>query len=94
MKHLLIRVHFRDLQVLCERLDLQLMSWDVRLLGRRTFDRERLLRLLRRRVGPGSIVLLHDGHDRKPEGSPAVLTVLPALLETLDELGYRCVPVA
>lgn len=76
-----------------ERLDLQLMSWDVRFLGRGAFDRERLTRHLRRRVVPGSILLLHDGHDRKPEGSPVVLTALPAVLEVLDELGYRCVPI-
>ncbi len=74
------------------RFGLDLVSWDVRFPKRTSTDREGLRRHLRRRVAPGSILLLHDGHDRKPEGNPAVLEVLPRLLSALDAMGYRCVP--
>jgi peptidoglycan/xylan/chitin deacetylase (PgdA/CDA1 family) len=41
------------------------------------------------RLRPGSILLLHDGHDRRPEGSPGVLETLPGVLASLRTLGYR-----
>lgn len=82
------------LHPILRRLGLNLVSWDVRHLDRKLVDRGRLTKRLRRRIVPGSILLLHDGHDRRPEGNPAVLEVLPCLLETLERLGYRCVPLA
>lgn len=74
-----------------ERQGLTLVSWDVRFLDSDPVSPARLRERLRRRVVPGSILMLHDGHDRKPEGNPAVLRALPALLDALDEMGYRCV---
>jgi peptidoglycan/xylan/chitin deacetylase (PgdA/CDA1 family) len=76
------------------RLGLELISWDLRFLERAALDRARMREHLEHRIVPGSILLLHDGHDRKPEGNPAVLAALPLVLDALDDLGYRCVPLA
>jgi peptidoglycan/xylan/chitin deacetylase (PgdA/CDA1 family) len=74
-----------------ERAGLELVSWNVRFLGRARRDPEQLARRLRRILLPGSIVLLHDGHDRQDEGDPYVLRQLPIVLDVLEELGYRTV---
>ena len=79
------------------RTGLALVSWEVRFLDRPARrrgappDRGRLERRLRRRLRPGAILALHDGHDRKPEGNPAVLDALPPLLDAIAALGYRSV---
>jgi peptidoglycan/xylan/chitin deacetylase (PgdA/CDA1 family) len=70
---------------------LELVSWQIRFLERDGLDRERTASLLRRRLRPGSILLLHDGHDRRPEGRPETLAALPVVLDTLQDAGYRCV---
>jgi len=79
------------LRTVLERSGLTLVSWNVRFLDSDPVRPDRLRQHLRRRVAPGSILLLHDGHDRRPEGNPAVLEALPALLDALDEMGYGCV---
>jgi peptidoglycan/xylan/chitin deacetylase (PgdA/CDA1 family) len=71
------------------RLGLTLVSWDIRLPD--AAEREGLVRRLRGRITPGSIVLLHDGHDRRPEGRPAIVETLPLVLREIDAMGYRCV---
>ena len=53
--------------------------------------RSRLARRLRRRLRPGAILALHDGHDRRPEGNPAIVLALPPLLDAIEALGYRAV---
>ena len=75
------------------RQQLELVSWGVRFLERGPHDRARMERRLRR-VAPGSILLLHDGHDRRPEGRPGVVLALPLVLDVLRDRGYRCVPLA
>lgn len=70
---------------------LELVSWGVRFLDRGQLDRARLAARLRSRLRPGSILLLHDGHDRRPEGRPETLAALPVVLDTLADAGYRCV---
>jgi len=69
-------------------LGLELVSWQARFLDRAASP-ARLRRRLRR-VGPGSIILLHDGADRSAAGNPALLEVLPGLLESLEARGLRC----
>ena len=64
------------------RLGLRLVSWTRR--GFDTIERrpERVLAKLGRALGPGDILLLHDGHAaRAAAGTPVILEVLPALLE-------------
>ena len=73
------------------RQGLELVSWRIRFLERGAVDRERTAALLERRLRPGTILLLHDGHDRRPEGRPETLAALPIVLDTLQEAGYRCV---
>lgn len=75
-----------------EREGLTLVSWGLRFLDSAPANPARLRARLRRRIAAGSILALHDGHDRKPEGNPAVLEALPALLDALQALEYRCVP--
>ena len=80
------------LQPVLARSGLELVSWDLRFLESRSGDRAGLDRRLQRRVSPGSILLLHDGHDRRAEGNPAVLEALPRVLSAIAAMGYRCVP--
>lgn len=74
------------------RAGLQQVSWELRFVDHARADPARLARRLRRRLRPGSVVLLHDGRDRDPAGNPAVLEALPGLLSALRSLGYRCEP--
>ena len=75
-----------------DHLEMRLVSWKVRFATRGSMDPERLARTLRSRLVPGSILMLHDGHDRRSDGNPAVLELLPRVLETLSSLGYRSEP--
>jgi peptidoglycan/xylan/chitin deacetylase (PgdA/CDA1 family) len=69
-------------------LDLQLAAWTRRPYDTREGRPQRVLQRLTRGLGPGDILLMHDGHSaRTPEGQPVVLTVLPLLLQTLA--GHR-----
>jgi peptidoglycan/xylan/chitin deacetylase (PgdA/CDA1 family) len=67
-----------------QRLDLRLVSWTRRGFDTATRDPARVLARLTRGLGPGDILLLHDGHAaRGPTGAPVVLDVLPRLLERI-----------
>ena len=67
-------------------LGLTLATWTRRAYDTRTGDPGRVLRRLSQRLGPGDIVLMHDGHcARTPAGEPVILAVLPSLLQTLTE---------
>lgn len=67
-------------------LGLELATWTRRAYDTRTGDPERVFHRLTDRLGPGDIVLLHDGHAaRTSKGEPVILAVLPRLLQTLAE---------
>ena len=74
------------------RLDLRLVAWT-----RRGFDTaetrpERVLGKLGGALGPGDILLLHDGNAaRAAGGTPVILEVLPALLDRLARQGLAAV---
>jgi len=78
------------LDPLLQRLGLRLASWT-----RRGFDTvntrpQRVLGTLARRLGPGDMLLLHDGHAaRTARGSAVVLEVLPELLAAVDRAGLQ-----
>lgn len=73
-------------------LDLQLASWTRRPFDTREGDPEIVYQRLARQLGPGDILLLHDGHAaRSPNGEAVILAVLPRLLHTLAE--HRLTPV-
>jgi peptidoglycan/xylan/chitin deacetylase (PgdA/CDA1 family) len=69
---------------------LALVSWSIRIPCEAGTDPAKVARRLKH-LRPGSILLLHDGHDRRPEGRPGVVQVLPLVLRQLESAGYRCV---
>jgi peptidoglycan/xylan/chitin deacetylase (PgdA/CDA1 family) len=75
-----------------QRFDLQLVSWTRR--GFDTVQRNAATVLARlvRGLGPGDILLAHDGHAaRGADGCAVVLSVLPTLLDRIDALGLVAV---
>jgi peptidoglycan/xylan/chitin deacetylase (PgdA/CDA1 family) len=69
--------------VLC-RLQLRLASWTRRGFDTVNVDSDRVYRRLTRSLGPGDILLLHDGHAARGRlGTPVIVEVLPRLLEAL-----------
>jgi peptidoglycan/xylan/chitin deacetylase (PgdA/CDA1 family) len=78
------------LDPLLQRLGLRLASWTRR--GFDTVDHHpaRVLGALTRALGPGDILLLHDGHAaRSPGGTAVVLEVLPRLLAAVRDAGLK-----
>ncbi len=68
------------------QLDLRLSSWTRRAYDTRTGDPDLVHARLVRGLGPGDILLLHDGHAaRGADGQPVILAALPRLLATLAE---------
>lgn len=71
--------------VLCQ-LDLQLAAWTRRPFDTVNAEPDRVLQRLTRGLGPGDILLLHDGHAaRSTSGQPVILATLPRLLHTLHQ---------
>jgi peptidoglycan/xylan/chitin deacetylase (PgdA/CDA1 family) len=67
-------------------LDLQLAAWTRRPYDTRCGHPETVYQRLTTQLGPGDILLLHDGHAaRTPDGQAVILAVLPRLLATLAE---------
>lgn len=74
------------------RLGLTLASWSARGFDTRIGDAERVKHALLRGLRAGAILLLHDGNAaRTPRGTPVVLDVLPAVLESAATAGLRFV---
>jgi peptidoglycan/xylan/chitin deacetylase (PgdA/CDA1 family) len=68
------------------QLDLQLAAWTRRPYDTRDGRPQQVLRRLTRDLGPGDILLMHDGHAAlSPDGRPVILATLPVLLQTLRE---------
>lgn len=69
---------------------LTLVSWTQRAYDTRVGDPNLLMERLSGSLAAGDIVLLHDGHAaRTAQGEPAILEVLPRLLERLRQLDLR-----
>lgn len=65
-------------------LDLRLAVWTRRPYDTRDGRPERVLQRLTKDLGPGDILLMHDGHAAlTPDGQPVILATLPVLLQTL-----------
>ena len=72
------------------RLGLQLASWTRRGFDTRERDPIKLLQRLRHGMRAGDILLLHDGNAaRTASGQPAILAVLPGLLDAIASAGLR-----
>lgn len=73
-------------------LGLQLASWTRRPYDTRCGDPETVFQRLTRDLGPGDILLMHDGHAASmADGRPVILAVLPRLLATLND--HQLIPV-
>ncbi len=71
-------------------LGLRLASWTRRGFDTRTADPALLLRRLLKHLQAGDILLLHDGNAaRTVSGEPAILAVLPQLLDAIAGAGLR-----
>lgn len=80
------------LQPVLAGLGLQLASWSARGFDTRIRDAAKVRATLLRRLKPGAIVLLHDGHAATTaHGVPVILEVLPGLLEAATTAGLRTV---
>ncbi|MGE0099147.1 MAG: polysaccharide deacetylase family protein [Hydrogenophaga sp.] len=67
-------------------LGLSLATWSRRAFDTRTGDPDRVFQRLAGQLGPGDIVLMHDGHSaRTRDGEPVILAVLPRLLRHMAE---------
>ncbi len=78
------------LEPVLARLGLRLASWTARGFDTRIVDAGQVTARLVRRLRPGAILLLHDGHAaRTVAGVPVILEVLPALLEHAAATGLR-----
>ncbi len=71
---------------------LTLASWTRRGYDTLAKDPAAVARRLLRSVGPGDVLLLHDGSTVTGEGNRVVLDVLPRVLDGLASRGLRPVP--
>jgi len=77
------------------RLDLRMACWTRRGFDSVHGDPQRVYQRLVRGLGPGDIMLLHDGSAaRAPTGEPVSLLVLPRLLAALREAELQPVTLA
>lgn len=82
------------LEPLLARRGLWLASWSRRAYDTVRSDPQRVARDLTRGLGPGEILLLHDGGGaRTRSGRPVVLEALPRVLDHLEAAGLEAVPV-
>ncbi len=76
-----------------KRFGIRLVSWTRRGYDTRCGNADIVLGRLTRRLGPGDILLLHDGHSaRSTNGIPVVVEVLPRLLAELAARNLNPVP--
>jgi peptidoglycan/xylan/chitin deacetylase (PgdA/CDA1 family) len=78
------------LDMVLQRLGLQLASWTRRGFDTVSSDATSVLARLTRNLRAGDILLLHDGHAaRGDSGTPLVLEVLPRLLDAIAQRSLR-----
>lgn len=74
------------------QLGLRLAAWTRRPYDTRDGRPQQVLQRLTRDLGPGDILLMHDGHAAlTPEGQPVILATLPILLQTLRAQALQAV---
>lgn len=78
------------LDPLLTELNLRLASWTRRPYDTVNGEPRRVLRRLTRGLGPGDILLMHDGHAACTQGGqPVILATLPTLLQSFAALGLK-----
>lgn len=76
------------------RLQLTLVAWSLHSRDSQGDDPQRIARRVLRKIRPGDIVLMHDGHDRPGHHRPACAPALQLILQGLHERHLRCVTVS
>jgi peptidoglycan/xylan/chitin deacetylase (PgdA/CDA1 family) len=70
------------------------VAWSIHSRDTIMHDANTIARNVLRRIRPGDIVLLHDGHDLDRRHRPIIHQIVPLLLQGLRERGLRSVPVS
>ncbi len=74
---------------------MRLVNFSARAYDTRPVDALTIVRRIKKRVGPGAIILLHDGADRDPAPDRrAMLESLPVIIDALRRDGYEFVAVS
>jgi len=80
------------LDLVLQRLGLQLASWTRRAYDTRVGNPAQVLQILTRSLQAGDILLLHDRHAAfTPAHTPVILEVLPSLLDAIRQAGLHTV---
>lgn len=76
------------------QLQLRVVAWSLHSRDTRSDDPQRIARRVLKKIRPGDIVLMHDGHDLPGRHRPACAQALPSILQGLSDKGLRCVTVS
>jgi len=76
------------------RSQLTLLAWSLHSHDTRRTDPERVVQHVLKKIQPGDIVLMHDGHDRPGRHRPICAQVVAPILQGLREKGLQCVTVS
>lgn len=74
--------------------NLTAVAWSIHSRDTIIRDANTITRNVLRRIRPGDIVLLHDGHDLDRRHRPIIHQIVPLLLRGLRERGLQSVPVS
>jgi peptidoglycan/xylan/chitin deacetylase (PgdA/CDA1 family) len=73
---------------------LTMVAWSLHSRDTRAGDPKRIAERVLRRIRPGDIVLMHDGHDLPGRHRPACAQAVPLILQGLREKELECVTVS
>lgn len=76
------------------RLQLTLVAWSLHGRDTRSGDPQRIAQRVLRKIRPGDIVLMHDGHDLRGHHRPVCAQALHLILQGLRERGLQCMTVS
>lgn len=68
--------------------NLRCVTWSLLPLDYKQTNPDTIIRIIKFRLHPGVIIVLHDGH----KNTPVMLKALPDILKMLHNKGYRCRP--
>jgi peptidoglycan-N-acetylglucosamine deacetylase len=73
---------------------LTMVAWSLHSRDTQSADPERIAARVLKKIRPGDIVLMHDGHDLPGEHRPAAAAALPLVLSGLRAKELECVTVS
>jgi peptidoglycan-N-acetylglucosamine deacetylase len=74
---------------------LKMVMWSVMAFDWK-FETQAIIRATTRRLHPGAVILLHDGHEQPPAGGidqSSTVDALPAIIEAVTRSGLTFVPI-